>query len=152
MALHISSSKKFIYGTTEILPSHNDCGGFWIIFARKISFHNSDVWRENLPSSYYIHKQTKQGHPTGGNGEKENNRANQSKVQTTKPRAEQRQPIQAQPSNQNRHIFTTHLGIISGNNKEKKKKKKRQNRSVCTASYPQIPNSETRKRSEGSDF
>ena len=78
----------------------------------KISFRNStsdlrhmkttkDFWRENLLSSYYIHKQTKQVHQTGGNGENANNRAHQFKVQTTKQRAEQQQPIQAQRPNQN---------------------------------------------------
>jgi len=61
-----------------------------------------DFWRENLLSSYYIHKQTKQVHQTGGNGENANNRAHQFKVQTTKQRAEQQQqPIQAQRPNQN---------------------------------------------------
>jgi len=78
-----------------------------------------DFWRENLLSSYYIHKQTKQVHQTGGNGENANNRAHQSKVQTTK----QRERAAANPcptSESKSQIFTTHLGIIKEKEEEER--------------------------------
>jgi len=163
MPLHISSSEKVICGTTEILPSHNECGGFWIIWEQcPKKFHSatlppiSDTWRllkisgekTFLAPTTFINKQNR----CTKLEEMERTRT----TEHTNPRSKQRSKEQSSSSQSrpNVRIKIPNIHNSSGNNKRKKKEEERKhpNRSVCADSYPQIPNSQTRERSEGSDF